>query len=95
MLFKAEKDWKQLLAPEDEEKMNDILRRAARYRGAYKNASEVKIAQLWAAVLELYKQNLILQSRLDDMSDVFESIAAKLRKKEEEKQELIKSLERF
>ena len=95
MLFKAEKDWKQFLSPEDEERLNDILKRAARYRGAYKNADEVKIAQLWSAVLEMYKQNLILQRRLDEVTEIFESIAAKLRKKEEEKKELIESLERF
>lgn len=94
-MFRAEKDWKQFLAPDDEEKLNDILKRAARHRGAYKNADEIKIAQLWSAVLELYKQNLILQKRMDEIVDIFESLASRFKKKEEEKRELIHSLERF
>lgn len=95
MLFKVEKDWKQFLSPEDEEKLNDILKRAAKHRGSYKNAPEIKVAQLWAAVLELYKQNLILQKRVDEVNEIFESISSRLKKKVEEKKELLDSLERF
>lgn len=95
MLFKAEKDWKQLLSPEDEERLNAILKHVAKHRGAYRNAGDVKLAQLWAAVLELYKQNSILQGKLDEMTEIFDTIASKLRKKEDEKKELIQSLERF
>lgn len=95
MLFKAEKDWKQFLSPEDEERLNDILKRVAKYRGAYKNADEVKAAQMWSAILELFKQNLVLQRRLNEIEDIFNSIATRLRRKEEEKKELLDSLERF
>ena len=95
MLFKSTKDWKQYLSPEDEEKLNAIIRRVAKYRGSYKNSDEVKIAQLWSAILELYKQNLILQKRLDEVTEIFDSMTERLKKKCEDKKELIESLERF
>lgn len=95
MLFKSEKDWKQLLPPEDEERLNEILKRAARNRGAYRNADEVKTAQLWCAILEIYRQNLVLQRRLDEYSEIFDCITAKLKKKCETKKELLDSLDRF
>ncbi|MEM7819555.1 MAG: hypothetical protein QXD48_01865 [Candidatus Aenigmatarchaeota archaeon] len=95
MLFKTVRDWKQFLAIDDEEKLNEILRKVAKHRGAYRNADEVKIAQLWCAILELRKENLILQKRLNAMEDIFDAIFEKQRRKEQENRELIRSLERF
>lgn len=95
MLFKSTKDWKQFLSPEDEEKLNQFLRTVAKYRSAYRVADDVKIAQLWAAVLELRKENLILQKRLNEMEDIFHAIHERIKKKQEEKEDLLKSLEKF
>jgi len=95
MLFKADKDWKQYLSPEDEERLNTLLKHAARHRGAYKNADDVKTSQLWCAILELYKQNLALQSKICEMNDIFDCITAKMKKRCEDKKELLQSLEKF
>ncbi len=96
MLFSfKKKDWKQLLQAEDENKMNDFLRKISRHRGAYKNAEDVKSAQLWCAVLELCKENAILQRRLKDFEDVFEGMFEKMKKRDEERKELARSLEKF
>lgn len=96
MLFSfKKKDWKQLLQAEDESRLNDFLRKLTKYRGAYKNAEDVKSAQLWCALLELSKENAILQRRLKDFEDVFEGMFEKMKKRDEERKELAKSLERF
>jgi hypothetical protein len=95
MLFRTANDWKQLLSLDDEERLNEILRKVAKHRGAYKNADEVKISQLWCAILELKKENLILQKRLAAMEDVFDAIFDRQRKREQECRELVRSLERF
>ncbi len=95
MLFKVSDDWKQLLSPEDEEKLNEILKRAARYRGAYRNAHDVKNAQLWAAILELRKENQALLNRLKRTEFVLDGMRERIRKQEDSERELIESLEKF
>ncbi len=95
MLLKSTRDWKEFLAPEDEEKLNEFLKKVAKQRSAYKNADDVKIAQLWSAMLELRKENLILQKRLNEMEDIFQAIHERMKRRHEEKEELIKSLEKF
>jgi hypothetical protein len=95
MLFRTVSDWKQLLSIDDEDKLNDILRKVAKHRGAYKNADEVKIAQMWCAILELMKQNIVLQKRLLLIEDVFEAVYEKQRKREIEERLLLRSLDKF
>ena len=95
MFFNAKKDWKQFLSAENEEKLNEILRKVAKHRGAYKNADDVKIAQLWCTILEMKKENLILQSKLNRIEEVFAAMFEKVRKQEREREELTKSLERI
>lgn len=95
MLFRTASDWKQLLSIDDEDKLNTIIKRVAKYRGAYRNSDEVKISQLWCAILELMKQNIILQKRLNIMEDIFEAIYDRQRKRELEDRALLRSLDRF
>lgn len=95
MLIKSMKDWKQFLDSEDEEKLNRLLKEVAKHRGAYRNADDVKIAQLWSAFLEMRKENDSLRRRVDDMESIFEFIYSKMKKRHEEREELFKSLEKF
>ena len=95
MFFNAKKDWKQYLSAEDEEKLNEVLRKVAKYRGAYRNADDVKIAQLWCTILEMRKESLILQSKMRRIEEVFDAMFEKVRKQETEREALAKSLERF
>ncbi len=95
MLLERKKDWKEFLSAEDEEKLNEILKRASKHRGAYQNAEETRIAQLWCALLELRKENVILQKRLHDIEDLLEGMFEKIRKQERERIDLAKSLEKF
>ena len=95
MFFSPKKDWKQYLSADSEERLNEILRKVAKHRGAYRNADDVKIAQLWCAVLELQRENLLLQKKLTRIEDVFDAMFEKARKQEREREELAKSLEKF
>ncbi len=94
MMFKNVRDWKQYLTPEDEDKLNGLLKLVAKNRGAYKNADDVKLAQLWSAALELFKQNYALQKRIADLEDVLEAVVDTVKKRENEKKNFIKKLER-
>ena len=51
-----EDDWKELLAPEDQEVISDLLDSSRRHKGAFMNADDVKVAQLWAALIEMKKE---------------------------------------
>ncbi|MBI3190077.1 hypothetical protein HYZ41_00060 [archaeon] len=95
MLFKVSDDWKQLLSQEDEAKLNEILNRASKYRGAYKNAHNVKIAQLWTAILELRKENNALLNRLKKTEFVIDGVRDRIRAQDSAERELLESLEKF
>jgi len=64
MIFHKEKNWKQFLSSADEEELNRIINRARNHRAAYLNAKEIKIAQLWCALLELKKEKNDIENRL-------------------------------
>jgi len=56
MFEDREDDWKELLSPEDQDVMADLLDYARRNKGAYMNAEDVKVAQLWCALIEIKKE---------------------------------------
>lgn len=73
MLF-AQKDWKEQLAKEDEEKLNELVRRTLAYRDAYGTAEDVRAAQLWCAVLELKKEHDAMDDRLVRIERILETM---------------------
>ena len=95
MLFKVSDDWKQLLPPEDEARLNDILKRTGKYRSAYRNAQDVKTAQIWMALLEVRKENQALLSRLKRMEFIFDGIRDRIKQQDLAERELLDSLEKF
>lgn len=95
MLLGQRKDWKELLSADEEEKLNEILKKISKYKGAYQNAEDTKAAQLWCAILELHRENMILQKKLQTIEDILEGMFDKIRKQERERIDLTKSLEKF
>ncbi len=95
MLFKIVDDWKQFLPPEDEKRLNDILKQMAKHRNAYRASKDIKVAQLWCALLEMQKQNQLLHRRIKRMEFIFEGIAERIRKDEMEEKEIMEALEKF
>jgi len=63
MFEKEAEDWKDFLSPEAQTVLADILNTAKRHKGAYMQAEDVKVAQLWCALAELKK-------KLDEMQKV-------------------------
>ncbi|MBS3051545.1 MAG: hypothetical protein J4400_05340 [Candidatus Aenigmarchaeota archaeon] len=94
MLFKIVDDWKQFLPPEDEKRLNDVLRSVAKHRNAYRASKDVKVAQLWCALLEMQKQNQVLYKKIKRMEFVFEGIAERM-KEEVNEREILEALEKF
>jgi uroporphyrinogen-III decarboxylase len=56
MFEDKEDDWKELLAPEDQDVISDLLDSAKRHRGAFMHADDVKVSQLWCALIEMKKE---------------------------------------
>jgi len=95
MLFKTSEDWKQYLSPEDETKLNDILRKVQKYRSAYRLAPDIKTAQLWAALLEMRKENQALLRKLQKIEYIFDGMVERIKKLQQEDRDLLDSLEKF
>ncbi len=95
MLFKTTEDWKQFLSPDDEAKLNDILKRAQKYRSAYRQSQDIKNAQIWAAMLEMRKENQALLRKIQRMEYIFDGMVERIKKQQQEDKDLIESLEKF
>jgi hypothetical protein len=61
--MKGETDWKDSLNSEDQAILSDILCSARKHKCAYMQAEDVKVAQLWCALVEMKK-------KLDGIQDV-------------------------
>ena len=92
MLFNKTANWKKYLSKKDEDSLNKFLEKTSKHRPAYKNAEEVKIAQLWCAALELKKQNEKLSARVKRLENVLNSMTTT---DERERQDLMKKLKEF
>ena len=95
MLFRVVDDWKQFLPPEDETRLNSLLKAVAKHRNAYRASKDIKIAQLWCAFLESRKENAVLYRRLRRLEYIFEGIAERVRKEDVLEREILESLEKF
>ncbi len=85
------KEWKILLGEEDEKKLNDLIKNVAKYRDAYSKSDNIKISQLWCALLEMKKEQEQLEARLARLEDIFRLAGQRMR----ETQEIKESLEKF
>jgi len=95
MLFKTSEDWKQHLAPDDEARLNDILKRVQKHRSAYRLSGDVKTAQIWSALLEMRKENQALLRKIQKMEYIFDGMIERIKKQQQEDRDLIDSLEKF
>ena len=95
MLFNVARDWKQYLTVDDEKNLNDLLSKVSKHRGAYKNAEEVKIAQLWCSLLEMRKENTDLRKKVEHLEAVIDAMHNTRKKQLSETEDIIKSIEKF
>ena len=92
MLFKVVDDWKQYLPPEDEVRLNEIIRNVSKHRNAYRASKDIKIAQLWCAVLELRKENQAMYKKMKKIQFVIDGFSEVLQKANAEDKAILESL---
>lgn len=74
MWFKEETDWKDSLSPEAQQVLAEMFDSAKRHKGAYLQADDVKVAQLWCALVELKKEVKELKEQVERVSAPFRAI---------------------
>lgn len=88
-LFKKKSDWKSNLSEEDKMLLTELLDSTKKHRYAYTSADDVKVAQLWTALVEVKKE---LQKMNEMLGMVQEPWKAIVSVGEEEKKKTIERL---
>jgi len=68
------KDWKNLLDDRTREELKELIDRAAKYRCAYSQADDVRIAQIWVALAEIAKDLKEIKEKLGKVEEPFKTI---------------------
>jgi hypothetical protein len=76
MTLFEERDWKEYLNEEAKKVLVELLQRAKNHKHAYEQADDVKIAQLWAAIVELKKDIDKLNALLGKIEEPFKAIVS-------------------
>ncbi|MBI5332685.1 MAG: hypothetical protein HZB65_03870 [Candidatus Aenigmarchaeota archaeon] len=95
MLLRTENNWKKKLSPEDESRLNEMLERTGVHRPAYSVAEDIKIAQLWCALIEMRKENTHLKERLSRLEYLMDGFVSRATSLELNKQDVLESHKRF
>ncbi len=74
MFFEKEKDWKDFLSPEAQKIISELFEQAKKHKCAYMNADDVKIAQLWCALIEMKKQFDEISQTIKKLEEPFRAI---------------------
>jgi hypothetical protein len=64
MAWNEEQDWKEYLSRDAQQILAELLESAKDHKGAYMQAEDVKVAQLWATLIEMKKEMNIMQEIL-------------------------------
>ena len=74
LVFGEEKDWKELLSEDMQAELAELIERAKKHRGAYMQADDVKVAQLWSALAEISKEIKDIKRRWNQYQFTMENI---------------------
>ena len=75
-MFEKETDWKEFLSEDSKQVLSEIFEAAKKHRCAYMQASDVKNAQLWSAIIELKKEISGMNELLKKIESPFRAIIA-------------------
>jgi len=75
VLFGEEKDWKEDLCDDIKVDMAELIEIAKRNRCAYMQADDVKVAQLWCALAEVFKNQRKIESRIERLEGALKAMA--------------------
>lgn len=76
MVFQDKEDWKDFLSDDAKQILENIFNSAKKHKGAYTHADDVKIAQLWTALIELKKEMEDVKKVLGKVEEPFKAIVA-------------------
>jgi hypothetical protein len=76
MAFREKEDWKELLSEDAKQILANIFESTKKHKGAYLSAEDVKIAQLWCAIVELKKDTDEIKRMLGKLEEPFKAIVA-------------------
>ena len=88
-LFKKKANWKDNLSDEDKQVLSSLLDSTKKHRYAYNSSSDVKVAQLWTALVELKKELNKTNELLVKVQEPWKAIVAV---GEEEKRKTVEKL---
>jgi hypothetical protein len=74
MIFDEERDWKDLLSRDAQQILAEVFEKTKDHKGAYLAADDVKVAQVWCAVIELTKECAKIKEQLAMLSGPFKGI---------------------
>ena len=67
-------DWKDMLPRKDQELLAELLDSTRDYRAAYMQADDVKVAQLWTALIEFKKECHEMKEMMEKVAMPFKAI---------------------
>ncbi len=77
MIFENnEKDWKDFLSEDSKQELSRIFDTTKNHRCAYMHAEDVKIAQLWCALVEMRKELNALTTLVKRVEEPFRAIVS-------------------
>lgn len=77
MVFgEKEEDWKGFLNPDAQQILAELLESTKKHKGAYIQADDVKIAQIWAALVEMKKEMDEIKQLLGKVSEPWEAVVS-------------------
>ena len=82
-------DWKEFLTEDNKQILKELIESTKKHRGAYSQSDNVKLAQLWTALIELKKEINSLKEHLGKLEEPWKAIISV---GETEKQKTIEKL---
>jgi|UniRef100_A0A7C5UW39 hypothetical protein len=73
-MFNNEKDWKECLNEEDKKVLEELITATKKHKCAYSQADDVKVAQLWCALVEMKKELDSTKAMLGKVEEPFKAI---------------------
>jgi hypothetical protein len=73
-MFNDKEDWKCCLGEEERKILEELINSTKRHKCAYSQADDVKVAQLWCALVEMKKELDEVKSMLGKVEEPFKAI---------------------
>jgi hypothetical protein len=73
-MFNNKEDWKDCLGDEERKILEELIASTKRHRCAYSQADDVKVAQLWCALVEMKKELDSTKAMLGKVEEPFKAI---------------------